>query len=174
MKQLTIYEAFEKVVKEASKKCEFSLHYEYGDYTEINNALDGMGLSPLTADKRFPLVWLLVPIKAKVGDNNTSIAEELTVTYVIAHHTDPNLTSKERKEQNFDGYLYPALEAMDWALLNSLDFSWKMPRVISYDKTDQFFWGRNNKLVVNDYIDAILVENLTLRLKKTPCKIIRK
>ena len=169
--QKLIYVIFEQIVASAAILSGININYQYGDLIEINDNLTKMSSTPKFAARKFPLVWLLLPIKGKKSPENRGVDFECPVSLVIAEYTGKDYKTPERLDKNFKTKLIPIFEALSEAILNSEDLQFEKHRLEPFDYSDQPFWGRGDKQPFTDYIDAIFIENLNIKIKKTICQL---
>lgn len=171
MTQKLIYDIFEEITAQAAVICKKNINFMYGDLIEINANLESMSQSAKFAAKKFPLVWLLLPIKGKKSPENMDLDFECSVTLVIAEYTGKDYKTPERLEKNFKPVLIPIYEGLMDAILKSAYLKFNLGKLDPFDYSDQPFWGRGDKLPFQTFIDAIYIENLNIKIKKTPCQL---
>ena len=163
-----IVKMFEYIAADVETKTGIQLHYEHGHPIEIDNILKAWGNSQDNSTAKYPLLALFQDFDEKKGTDNW-IDSEVSLELIIATMTDPNYTAGKRMEQTFVPQLYPLYRQFLESIAKSGYFMEISAAKIKHTKTDRMFWGRNNKAVFGDYVDAIHITNLELRIKKFNC-----
>jgi len=148
------------------------VRFDWGHPVEIVQRLQQFTNSETMRYSKFPLIVLYTDFTIRhrgIGDYDT-----VTLEMVICNYTDPNYQARERELKNFRPILYPIRDYFFSELKNSAIFVAGFDGDIQYDSTDRFYWGRrglygNNGNVYNDYVDAIHITNLKLKLNSAYC-----
>jgi len=166
---------FREVVEECSKQLSMDLHFEHGHPSEIVESLQKMTLTPYMARKKYPLVALFQDFTVKRG-TRADLYGEVSVTVIIATLTDPFLNAPERYENNFFPVLYPiyAQFIMELSSHKSICIM-NTATEPEHDQIDRLYWGKeglfgNTANTFNDYIDAIEIKNLQLKIFNPTCQ----
>ena len=123
--------------------------------------------------EKFPFIALyndISIVKNKYGDYDGTLLE-----IIIANATDPNLKSEQREIQNFKPILRPLYGFFIEELQKSSIFVVNDVQAdIKHEVTERYFWGRQGLYgqkgnVYNDYIDAIHIARLDLKLNDHYC-----
>ena len=152
-----------------------ALNYQYGHIYELLQTLAQMDQDPSGAAGRikYPCVYLLMDIREQRG-RQPGIYSEVNLDIVIMHQTDPTYKAADRYEHVFE----PVLEPIYYSLIKQLCTIPQTEQgnqdMLTHDKWDRLFWGTssiggNTGLAVNDYVDAIELQNLDLKLNYQPC-----
>lgn len=148
-----------------------TINYIYGHTIEQREKLQQMSESPEYRSEKYPAVLLVEDIRIRSGGDHR-IA---TLNIYIVMGTEPNYDSSDRQQKNFDEILIPIYNAlMDgiyrWPFFRTYNRQRDMP----HTRIDRKYWGREivggtdaNKLT--DYLDAIEVANLELKLSNKHC-----
>ena len=168
MMQKTIYDVFESVAQRTSILSGIDLNYLYGDIKEVAMQIEGMKKHPKTAAKRFPLLWRMLPIKGKKSNDNQDVDFDCSITLIIAQYAQTSLTTPERIKSTYEPTLYPLFDSLQQALLDNTDLHFEKGVVEPFDYSDEPFWYRDREPFA-DFIDAILIQNLNLKIKRTLC-----
>lgn len=143
------------------------LYYMHGHPLEIITRLQEKTKNPAAKDKRFPLIALFQDFKEERGGVIPHYGD-VSLNMALIHYTKPEYDSTQRYEKVFKPVLYP----MYYQLLNQFKKSkYIEPPMgeIKHDKWDRLFWGKtglygNTGNIFNDYIDAIELMNVKLKL----------
>jgi len=149
-------------------------YFSYGHILEIANELTKKDNSTaIKSFEKYPIILLPLDLDSEFNPLFNSF-DYTNVRLIIANKTQPTYTSKDRIKENFDPILYPLYEQLITGLSRNRSI---IPQQIApftpHKKTDRLFWGsqlNNNANVVNDFLDAIEVSNLSLRIINTKCK----
>lgn len=122
--------------------------------------------------EKFPFIGLYndIPIyKNKYGDYDGTLLE-----LVFATSTDPTLDSNKRELESFKPLLRPIYGKFMELLAKSHIFVINdVSTDLKHTLTERYYWGRSNiygrKAQFNDYLDAIQVSGLDLKLKNYYC-----
>jgi len=145
------------------------VHFMNGHPLEIINRLVKREQNGMQYDK-YPLVCLFHDFPEKSFADGTI---EATLHLAICRATDPNLIADERYEKNFKPVLYLIYEKFIDRLIHHKSFLGYAPKqTIKYDR---LFWGSDKLVkgqanVFNDYLDAIEITNLTIKLNTIVCQ----
>lgn len=141
--------------------------FMHGHPKEIVNVLQAYTNSPEMKHKKYPLVALFRDIREDIELQRYGLAPSFKCRFVICTLTSPTLRADDREIQNFKPILIPIFEEIIKQISKSKRFG--MPRVkdMKIVKFDRYFWGSEQveKNILNDYIDAVEVESITLSLK---------
>ena len=163
-----IVKMFEYIAADVVVRSGIQLHYEHGHPKEIDNVLQAWGKTPDNSREKYPLLALFQDFDEKKGTDNW-VESEVSLELIIATWTDPNYTASKRMAASFAPTLYPLYLAFLESVAKSGYFMEVSKHKIEHTKTDRMFWGRSNNAVFGDYVDAIHIQNLQLRVKKINC-----
>lgn len=149
------------------------VHYLHGHLIEIVDRLAQKDQSRTHKYNKYPLIALLQDFPERItGDSNRFV--EVNLNILIVKSTLEQYTASERYVKNFNPFLYPIYHE----LLNQINKSGYTltyaPYRIRHTKTDRLFWGRqgrygNTANIANDKLDAIEIQNLTLKFIREKC-----
>lgn len=145
------------------------VHFMDGHPLEIINRLVKREQNGMQYDK-YPLVCLFHDFpKSEFADKTI----EASLHLAICRWTDPNLIAPERYEKNFKPVLYPIHKKFMDRLIHHESFLGYAPKKNIY--YDRLFWGSDKLVkgqanVFNDYLDAIEITNLTIKLNTLVCQ----
>lgn len=153
-----------------------NINYQYGHFRELISTLaqwDADASQQLQLQK-YPLVFVVQDFKEQRG-KTAGVYADVSLNIVVCHQTDPNYKVTDRMANVFKPVLYPIYYSLMKQLSKaSLTFA-ASPDLISHDKWDRAFWGTtklnagNDKNMLNDYVDAIDIQNLSLKISYQPC-----
>lgn len=148
------------------------LNFQHGYVQELNQTLTQWEKSPTKSSMKFPLVWLAEPFTISRG-LNIGLYGEADIDLYIINTTRKDWKAKERMDNNFKPVIYPIYRE----ILNQFTLIPTFVHVavdqIKHVTTNRYFWGDNNKSVLNDVIDCMKVSGLQLRIAdKQNCEIL--
>ena len=143
------------------------IHFEHGHPKEIIETLVQMDQSPEDRYKKYPLVMLFQDFGEDFSDKPGSYLVNATLQIVIAFHTDKDLKAAERYSNTFKPVLYPIYDELKNQINAHKLIVSQSAKQIKHRKFDRLYWGREGLYgtsagILNDYIDAIEVQNLQL------------
>ena len=148
-------------------------YFSYGHILEIANSLMEKDSSTLlNSFKKYPRI--LLPLDITGTYNPTFDAYDYTdITLIIVNKTEQTYKAARRLELSFKPTLYPLYEDLIKAIrLNRSIIPQEVAPFISHEKTDRFFWGSQlnpTGNVVNDFLDAIEIKKLNIRVNNINC-----
>lgn len=148
-----------------------TLNYQYGFPEELNETLQKMVESGAPYDARlFPLVYLLQPFKVKRGIPGVYGRTEGLRLFVI-NKSEPGWKAKERMKNNFKPIIFPIYREILKQLDLSVPFSGTNglgPTGIKHGVTDVYYWAEENKRILNQVTDTLVIDNLELDVHSNP------
>lgn len=146
---------------------EKKLYFLQGSKREIMTVLQAWSDSPEKKDKRYPLVALFRDVKEKMLVHNYGMVSEAPLHLAIFTLTDPTFRADTREELNFKPILHPIFSELIRQFTLSDLFEAPTVENMKIVKWDCYFYGTQpaEKNVLNDYIDAIDIESITLKVK---------
>lgn len=144
-------------------------YYEHGHPLEITNTLTAKDKGKFSYTK-YPLIALLQDFEES-NDDSTDFYATTAPTIVIVNSTKKELNASERYDYNFRNVLYPLYSMLLTAIHKNGSFNIRSSKLISHTKIDSPYYGSNenegNKM--NDYLDAIVLNNVDLPMIYKPC-----
>ena len=133
--------------------------YLHGHRMEIASTLAEMSANSALKYQKFPLICLFQDFTERVD----LVGREVTLNLAIMTDTRPEYKSDERYENSFVNCLYPLHDLLIKYMARNKDIEGIK---FEYDKTDRLYWGKSaiDGSVVNDFVDAIEITNLKLRI----------
>lgn len=146
------------------------LYFMHGNLKEITTQLEGLSKSPAHKNKKFPLIALFRDIKESLSDGQFGIDTTFNCKFAIFTLTEATYDSNQREEKNFKLILRPVLSEIINQIRQSVVFGMPTLESLKLEKWDCFFYGttKDDKNSLNDYVDAIEVSNISLKIK-TDC-----
>lgn len=150
------------------------VHYEHGHPLEVIETLAQKDATDQYYLEKYPLIAVFQDFRERFG-NNAGYYTDVSLNIVICNATLPEYKAGERYDKNFRPILYPIYEE----LMEQIRLE---PRIMTYgfdtmryDKYDRLYWGRqglygNEGNIFNDWLDAIEIQNLELRINNINCK----
>lgn len=145
-----------------------NIRYQYGHYNELIETLSQEDQSQEERFNKYPRVWLRTDFRERRGQQQ-GIYAEVFLNIVLMHHSSRVYKSVERKVNVFEPVLYPIY----YEFLNQL---YKHPLIhvmsdemVSHDKYDKYYLGNTQQGKTNDFVDAIEIDNLQLKINFENC-----
>jgi hypothetical protein len=146
-----------------------TIDYQYGHIKELLETLKQMDANKTLQLYRFPLVYLIMDFTERRGLDR-GIYADLALNIIIAHQTEMNYKADERYKYVFKPVLYPIYYSLLDQLAQKKGIEQYDENLISHTKIDRVYWGKNTMAnSLNDYVDAIEISNLNLKLNLTSC-----
>lgn len=142
----------------------FNVYFDYGIYSQVSKNIYKSNPG------NFPLVWLVMKFHEDRG-KDFGIYADVTCRLIIAMPTKTEYTQAERDEEVFKPRLIPIYEELMNQIFEESRLSVDGPNKIKHTRILQPYWGGgdvnglDNKNLFENYIDAIDVQNLQLKLK---------
>jgi hypothetical protein len=148
------------------------VYFMHGHPREIVGVLQSYTNSPDFKNKKYPLVILVRDIEdeeAWTGQEGFDIPFQCRI--FICTLTTPTLRAPDRETQNFKPILHPILFNLCNQISLSDRFGMPTPEDMKIKWTDRYYWGADvvDKNKLNDYIDAVEVKTMSLRLYNLHC-----
>lgn len=148
------------------------INYQYGPYKEVFGNLVQMTKTNDTSVKKYPLVWLVLPLFERMG-NEIGVYGVEPIRIIIARWGNATDKTPTRYEKNFKKFLYPIY----MELLNQFSLDKRLLKTDSngfkHTKIDWPYWGGDNPApdvnVLSDFVDAIEIKDLELKIKLSNC-----
>lgn len=150
------------------------VYFMQGNIKEVNAKLTKLTQSPDHKGKKYPLVILFRDIKEDLSESQYGYQTEFNAKIAIITLTQATYDTEQREQNTFMPILIPVFqELIDQIRLSS---AFGMPTVeqMRIEKYDCYFYGSglaasaaergNDKNLFNDFVDAIDVQNISLKL----------
>lgn len=144
------------------------LNFQFGHYNELIETLFQYNQSQEERYNKYPLVWLRTDFRERRGQEIGTYAE-VFLNIVICHATQQTLKSTERLTNVFKPVLYPIYyELLNQLYLHPMTIAYD-GSLMSHDKYDRYYWGTSKVGKTTDYVDAIEIDNLAIKLNFSNC-----
>lgn len=149
------------------------VHYQFGHPLEIINTLGEFTKGATSRFDKYPLVAFFLDSTVTRGEIGLYGEQEINMA-IIRMCKDPNQTADERDQFNFIPILTPIyLELLNQIGLSPV-FSLQSSETIPHKMTNRYYWGRsglwgNEKNIFNDWVDAIEINNMRLKINSNYC-----
>lgn len=168
-----VTDVFNEWMADVNAALDFPVHRISAHIIEVLEVLKQLD-SAQRADVKFPLVILICDFEEMIGQSGSMGGrfETARLNMIICNNTIPTYRQNERLENNFKPTLYPIYHALRDAILNSSNNQSMTIEDIPHTKIDRYFWGReqiygNDANITNDFIDAIEIKNLQVKITTT-------
>lgn len=163
-----IVKMFEYIAYDVQQKTGIQVHYEHGHPFEIDNILQSWEKTPANSAVKYPLIALFQDFEETRGTATGTMAE-VKLELIIATMTKPEYNASQRMCYSFIPILYPIYDQFIKSVYKSGYFFETNKEQIQHTKTDRMFWGKNKAAAFGDYVDAIQITNLQLKVKTFKC-----
>lgn len=151
------------------------INYQYGHFRELIQTLAQWDTDPSLRTQKYPMIYLLQDFKESRG-RGAGIYADVSLNVIVCHQTDQTYKVTDRMTKVFKPVLYPIYYSLIKQLTkNNLTFA-ASPDLVPHDKWDRSFWGTGqistggtDKMMLNDFVDAIDIQNLQLKIDYQPC-----
>lgn len=144
------------------------LNYQFGHYNELIETLIQYDASQEERYNKYPLIWLRTDFRERRGQM-IGIYAEVYLNIVICHATEQTFKATERMAKVFKPVLYPIYyELLNQLYFHGLSFAYD-GELIPHDKYDRHYWGTSKVGKTTDYVDAIEIDNLVLKINYSNC-----
>lgn len=184
LQQVYLHREFTSIVEAVSVKLTPQLqvidpkitgvHYQYGHPLEIIKTLGNFDNGVASKFKKYPLVAFFLDSTVSRGELGLYGEQEINMA-IIRACKNPNQTAKERDEFNFIPVLTPIyLELMEQIALRGDLFKVQSAEQIPHRVTNRYYWGKdglwgNDANIFNDWVDAIEINNMRLKINLDYC-----
>lgn len=184
LQQIYLHREFEAIVSAVSAKLTPSLklvdvnitgvHYQYGHPLEIIKTIKHFDEGVASKFKKYPLVAFFLDSTISRGELGFYGEQEINLA-IIRACKDANQTAKQRDELNF----IPVLTPIYLALMEEIALRGDLLKVQSAEQiphrvTNRYYWGKdglfgNDANIFNDWVDAIEINNMRLKINLDYC-----
>jgi len=143
-------------------------YYEHGHFLEIANKLTEKDAATLLYKyQKYPLIALIQDFPER---RQTLKPTEASLNILIITYTEQSYSSADRYVNTIIPILYPLYDS----LLKALKASRTFGGTFDHTKIDRVNWGTqrpyfNESLILNDYVDAIELQDLQVQIINSPC-----
>lgn len=162
-----------EVAKKTAEKLGKDIFFTYGSVSELITKLSIMSKYKDSAEKKYPLIALFTDIEEKRGVQVNIQSEVIIQSIIFATFTSKDYHSEERMENSIKSILHPIYQEFLEQLKRSGYFLIVDSKLIPHTKINRLSWGKSAIFTANnlgtDYIDAIEITNLNLKIKTKIC-----
>jgi hypothetical protein len=153
-----------------------TINYQYGHFRELIVTLGQWDTNPAQRMGKYPMIYVVQDFVEHRG-KLAGVYADLSLQVLICHQTEDDYKITDRYTNVFKPVLYPIYYSLMKNLaLSNMTFP-SSPDLISHDKWDRSFWGTSkvvgsggtDRSVLNDFVDAIDIQNLQLKIDYQPC-----
>lgn len=150
-----------------------NINYQYGHFRELIVTLAQWDTDPSFQQQKYPLIYLVQDFREQRG-KLAGVYADVSLNIIICHQTLAEYKATDRMANVFKTVLYPIYYSFIRQLAkHNLTFA-ASPDLIPHDKWDRTYWGTsgmggNDKTMLNDFVDAIDIQNLQLKIDYQPC-----
>lgn len=147
------------------------LYFIQGNKKEILSVLQAMTKGPKTKDKKYPVIALFRDVKENLFEMKDGISTTFNAHLAIFTLTSPTYRADEREEKVFKKILIPIFEEFIRQLGKSKAFGMPTVKEMAIKKWDCYFYGsgfadgNKDRNILLDFVDAIDIESISLKLK---------
>lgn len=149
----------------------FRVYFEYGHYRDVVKRLDQKEGAILEDTRtKYPLIYMVTDFEEKRTDNTSYYCELPSLQFIVAMGTDNNYTMDERRDKTYLPRLYPVYAEFLKQLSKTKALGYPNEGTLTHTKIDRSYWAGDegqNANMFNDYIDAIQIKGMNLRVKAT-------
>jgi hypothetical protein len=157
-----IREVVEKTDAEFFKQTGMHVFFEHGYHSQVTRQLRFKNENPYLP-KKYPLIWLVTPIKEKRNGLGISHAP---LHFVLAHDTDNTYSADESRDNVFLPILIPLYEEF-------IKQMYAAHRLFTADKARDYDYmniqyakvDTDNKNLLDDFVDVIDIQNFIVQVK---------
>jgi hypothetical protein len=168
--QLHIPTLFKTIVQRVSSEMSFEVYFDYGVYDVVNKNLESLDNSITMKDRKYPLVWLITPIR-EVKPVGIDFASDIQdgIDILILKDTDANSSNDDRNVNNFTNYLRPIYKELLRQIDNSYSFTCLSTNAIRHEVKEWPYHSgvesvSGKKNLFNDFIDCIQIRRMVLQV----------
>lgn len=143
----------------------------HGHPKEIVNVLQAYTNSPTHKNSKYPLIALMRDMPEDLREGVYGFKSDFKCRIVICTLATPTDRANDREVKNFKPILHPVLTEFVNQLSLSAAFGTPTVDELKIRKWDRYFWGSQaaDKNVLNDCIDAVEIESISLKLIGNNC-----
>lgn len=149
------------------------LNYIFGSAQYIKDKLDEYSKTPITSERKFPLVALFCPVNEK--RNSPDYYSKVTINILIACSSTREWSNERRLYASFINILRPVYNRLITVLLNDSRFDIEYDNIIPHNYSENYSYGRYGAYTesgeaVSEPIDAINIRSIELTIKNQTCR----
>jgi len=163
---------FQKIVNDLNTRLSTTYNFLYGPVHEIVSTLKDMSLNAEQCAGKYPLIALLTDIEER--RDNPGFYAEINANLIIATITEQSYVASQRYSQILIPLLMPIYSELLSQIIISRYFMAEDTSLVPHTKVDRLNWGHSQLFSDDqggvDFIDAIEIKNLNLKIKNLNCK----
>lgn len=163
-----IVKMFEFIAYDTQQRSGIQVHYEHGHPLEIDNIMQAWEKTPVNSAVKYPMIALFQDFDEAKG-TQSGLMSEVKLELIIATMTRPNYNASQRMCYSFIPILYPVYKQFLNSIAKSGYFTVTAANQIKHTKTDRMFWGKNKSAAFGDFVDAVHIQGLELKVKQFNC-----
>ncbi|HYD90285.1 MAG TPA: hypothetical protein VEA37_02220 [Flavobacterium sp.] len=144
------------------------LNYQYGYIRELNATLIQMDSNNIDKEKRFPLVWAEQPFVISRGSSAAYFGEIDIWRVFIMDYEPVTSKAKQRVNGHFKTKIWPIYRELLRQVDLSVAFSTMGVERIAHTKQDIFWWGDEQKAILDVPVDCSIVTFRKLQIANNP------
>lgn len=137
--------------------------YSADTIEKMNEKLINLSKNQGTSQLKFPLIWVQRPFTLKLLSFGWYASIKDLNIYII-HSTTKGFSWEQRQAQIYNRILYPIFTEFMRLLARSKAFTGTVPYHIGVDEADVYYWGEDQKNVLNDIVDIMLIRNPDMKV----------
>jgi hypothetical protein len=147
----------------------FNVYFYYGAHDVVAKELKDNDGSITMKDRKYPLIWLVTPIKENIAVGADYACEIQDVDILICMKSDTYSSNDDRNTAYFEAYLRPIYEELKRQIDNSYYFTITSSNAIPHEvKEWPYHSGAESAStkvnLFNDFIDCIQIRRLRLQV----------
>lgn len=167
---ISVNELFRDIVGRVSERYGKHVEFQFGDWDYIANVLQTMSTSATTMGMRYPIVCLRSPY-TEVREGKT---RDVNLELLIAVNTLKEYTNEQREKTSFEEVLRPVYSLLMEEINGDKHVKSSYTGAVKHEYTENYRYGRKgvegaDGKPFRDFIDAIEIQNLGLRIKEISC-----
>jgi hypothetical protein len=153
----------------------FPVYFDYGHYNEVVKNLTQKDNSISQKNTKYPLIWLVMDFVEKCGVVEDGYCSLPDIQILIAKDTNAQDSTKDRIEKTFKPRLIPVYREFINQLTLSGYFFEQSESEVPHERILRPYWGGQDSIgngqanLFNDFIDAIQIRRLQLRVNENVC-----
>ena len=165
----SVNDIFREIVANTAKIYGKNVSYMFGDWEYIAGQLTVWSESPEASKLKFPIICLYSPYT----ENRTSRNPDVALKFLIMVDTRKEYLNEERERVSFAKILRPIYDDFIKSILASPDLVNDYNGIVPHSYTENYRYGRKGVEAdgkpFRDFIDAIEVKNLNIKIKNIKC-----
>jgi hypothetical protein len=147
----------------------FSVYFYHGAHDVVSKQLKSLDNSITMKDLKYPMIWLVTPIRENIPVGTEFACEISDVDILICMKSDSTSSGDERNTAYFEKYLRPIYEELKKQISNSYLFGVLSPNAIPHEAKEWPYHsgteaasGKVN--LFDDFIDCLQIRRMKLEI----------